>query len=130
VTEQASVPMKDYVDQRLASLQKLGAAVAGALIACTWIAFSLNGKALRVALDSNNREVESHNGKIREWEVERGEREAKLATKADIEPLKVDYEQRRGSAVAAGRFWGALVIVGTFAIAIGFGLANLIGAAG
>jgi hypothetical protein len=120
------VPIKEHLDQRLADLTKLGAVTAAAVVAGGWITFALIGKALTVALAANNRDVENHNGKIRQWEIERGEREAKLATKAEVEPLVVDYRERRGGAITAGKFWGVIVVVGGFMLTAGIALANLL----
>jgi hypothetical protein len=120
------VTLKEYTDQGFAYLLKLGIGATTAVIAGGWITFALMGKALTVALDASNRELEAHNGTIRKWEIERGEREAKLATKAEIEPLIVDYREKRGGAITAGRFWAAVVIVGTLMLATGAFLAPLL----
>lgn len=119
--------LKEYTDMRHAGLVRLGTVALASVAVCTWIAFSLNAKAVGVALASNNREVEVHNGKIRQWEVERGERESKFETKLATIPLHEDYQKRIGSAYTAGRFWGGIAVVGTFGLGVGALLPRLIG---
>lgn len=121
------VPIKDYVDQRAADLMKLGGLAAAAIIACGWVAFALNGKALTVALTASERDLESHNGKIRQWEITQAEERAKLATKEEIEPLKADYRERRGGAITAGKFWTVISVVSGLMLTAGIGLAKLLG---
>jgi hypothetical protein len=117
-------------------LLRLGAVAIGGVVACGWIAFSLNSKATAVALDSerrgtkaaldsNIREVEGHNGKIRQWEITQAQERATLATKADIAPLQKDYDERHGSAITASRFWGVIVIVAGFCLTAGAVIAKL-----
>lgn len=130
------VPIKDYTDQRIADLTKLGGVALAGVVCSVVVGHVLSSRAITVALDSERRstadkaaalvrEVEAHNGKIREWEVKQAEKDAKVATKADIAPLQKDLSDRQASAVTVGKLTQRVVIALGLGATFGFGIAHL-----
>lgn len=85
-------------------------------------------QAVKVYSATANQLLSLHNDLIRKGERDHAEVKRDMATKAEVEPLKSFVDNERGGSTASGKFWGAIVIVATLAVAIGFGLANLVGA--
>ena len=118
-------------------LTRLGAVALAGVVASGVVAFWGNTRATRVALDAEQRAtatayerandaIESHNGKIRQWELDWAKALALLATKADVAPLVRDYERRVGGAITAGKFWGVIAVVGGGMLTTGIALAKLL----
>ena len=122
------VRLKSYIDAVNAEQRRTGNMRALAIVG-TFGALVLGiQQAVKIQATTADKLLSLHNDLIRKSERATAEIKAEMATKAEVEPIRAFVDNERGSSTASAKFWAAIVIVGTFAVAIGFGLANLTGA--